>query len=243
MSSREKFAETQLPPIEAFHDNLKDEPLSQEDYTRAQQVWSRYGMCNMQHYHDHYLVSDVLLLADILESFRQTVRSEHGLDFLHFITLPSLAWAMALKHTQAKLDLITDADTYLMIENSVRGGIATISQRYASANNPYVDQYDERQDKRFITYLDADSLYATAQSQPLPVGNFRFLAETEMHDFNLDSIEPDAEIGYIVECDLQYPPHLHDLHNDYPMAPEHLTVTKDMLSPFALRLLDPKRPW
>jgi len=73
MSSRNKFAETQLPPIEAFHDILKDEPLSQEDYTRAQQVWSRFDMCSMQQYHDHYLLTDVLLLADVFEYFRRSV--------------------------------------------------------------------------------------------------------------------------------------------------------------------------
>jgi len=64
-----------------------------------------------------------------------------------------------------------------------------------------------------------------------------------MCDFDLDGIEADAEIGYIVECNLEYPPHLHHMHNDYPLAPEHLTVTRDMLSPFAVSLLDPNRPW
>ena len=148
---------------------------------------------------------------------------------------------MALKHTQARLDLITDADAYLMIENSMRGGIATISQRYSSANNPYVDGYDESEEKRYITYLDANSLYATAQSEPLPVGNFRFLTDAEMRDFHLEGIRADAEIGYIVECDLEYPSHLHDMHNDYPLAPEHVTVTREMLSPFAVSLLEPRK--
>jgi len=243
MSSRDKFAETQLPPIGAFHDNLKDDPLKQEDYDRAQQVWSKYGMQNMRQYHDHYLLTDVLLLSDVFEHFRQTIMLAHNLDCLHFITLPSLAWAMALKHTEVELDLLTDPEAYLMIEHSLRGGIATISQRYASANNPLVEGYDDSQPSRYITYLDANSLYATAQSEPLPVGNFRFLDADEVRNFDLDSIEANAEIGYIVECDLEYPEHLHDHHNDYPMAPEHLTVTSDMLSPFAVSLLDPSRPW
>ena len=243
MTSRDTFAETQLPPIAAFHDNLKDEPLKQEDYDRAQQVWSKYHMQNMQQYHDHYLLTDVLLLTDVFEHFRQTVMLEHKLDCLHFITLPSLAWATALKHTRVELDLLTDPDAYLMIENSMRGGIASISQRYASANNPLVEGYDDSESSRYITYLDANSLYATAQSEPLPVGNFRFLDADEIRNFDLASIEADADIGYIIECDLEYPATLHDLHNDYPMAAEHLTVTREMLSPFAVKLLDPSRPW
>ena len=244
MSSREKFAEKQLPPIESFHDTLKDEPLKQEDYVRAQETWSRYGMQNMQAYHDHYLMTDVLLLADVFERFRGMIMSEHNLDCLHFITLPSLAWAMALKYTGVKLDLITDPDAYLMLENSLRGGIASISQRYTLANNPHVaETYDDSKPSRYITYLDANSLYATAQCAPLPVGNFRFLEADEIANFDLDGIEADAEVGYIVECDLEYPAELHDLHNDYPMAPEHLTVSEDMLSPFAVSLFDPSRPW
>jgi len=144
MSWRDKFEETQLPPIEAFHDSLKDEPLKEKDYVHAQQTWSKYSMQNMQQYHDHYLLTDVLLLADVCEYFRKTIMFEHNLDCLHFITLPSLAWAMALKYTGVKLYLITDLDAYLMLENSLRSGIATISQRYSLANNPLVPEtYDD----------------------------------------------------------------------------------------------------
>ena len=146
---------------------------------------------------------------------RKTYSMErHKLDCLHFVTLPALAWAMALKYTDAKLDLITDPDIYLTIEGGMRGGIATISKRHAVANNPDVEGYDPTQPNRYITYLDANSLYATAQSQPLPVGDFRILTEQEMSDFDLDSIAADAPTGYILECDIQYPEHLHDLHND-----------------------------
>jgi len=135
---------------------------------------------------------------------------------------------MALKHTDAELDLITDPEAYLMLETYLRGGIATISKRYASANIKHV-----------VGYNDSNSLYATAQSEPLPVGNFRFLDEIEIEKFSLYSIAADATIGYIIECDLTYPDHLRDAPNDYPMAPEHLTVTRDMLSDYAVSLLDP----
>jgi len=252
MSCREKFEETELPPIECFHDTLKDEPLKEEDYERAKQTWTRFNITNMREYHDHYLLTDVLLLVDVLEHFRQTVIKGHKLDCLHYITLPSLAWSMALKHTDVELDLITDPDMYLLVENNLRGGIATISKRYAAANNPCVEGYDATQPHTYLSYLDANSLYATAQSEPLPVGEFKFLTEEEVRDFDLDSVAPDAKVGYIIECDLEYPASIHDLHNDYPMAPEHLTVTKEMLSPFAANLLECRpspsrdrsgRPW
>jgi len=105
MTGRDKFKETQLPPIEAFHDDFRDEPLDEQDYERAQRV-------TMKEYHDHYLLMDVLLLADVFENFRRSVMKRHKLDCLHFVTLPALAWSMALKYTDAKLDLITDPDIY-----------------------------------------------------------------------------------------------------------------------------------
>jgi len=150
---------------------------------------------------------------------------------------------MALKHTKAELDLITDPDMYLMIENNLRGGVATISKRYASANNPYVEGYDSDKPHNYIIYLDANNLYGHAQSQYLPIGNFRFLNEDEIKDLDLMSVAPDSATGYIVECDLTYPTDLHNLHSDYPMAPDHLTIKREMLSPFVVGLLDPERPW
>ena len=104
VSSSEKFEETQLPPIEAFHDSLKDEPLKQEDYVRAQQTWSKYGMQNMQQYHDHYLLTDVLLLADVFEYFRKTIMSEHNLDCLHFVTFLGLGDGVEVHRRQAGFD-------------------------------------------------------------------------------------------------------------------------------------------
>ena len=243
MTSEKKFKETQLPSIDAFYDTLKGEALDPADYQRAQYIWNHFKIQNMKQYHDHYLLSDVLLLADVFENFRISVYNEHKLDCLHFVTLPSLAWSAALHHTKARLDLITDPEMYLMIENSMRGGIATISHRYASANNPSVEDYDSTKKHGYITYLDANSLYATAQSEPLPVGDFRFLTDVEVSEFDLVSIAPDSKTGYIIECDLEYSDILHDKHSDYPMAPEHLTVTKDMLSSFSLGLLDQNHHW
>jgi len=144
---------------------------------------------------------------------------------------------MALKHTQAELDLITDPEAYLMIENSIRGGIATISNRYAKANKPLVEDFDPSLPTSFITYLDANNLYGASQSEPLPVGDFKFLTQDEISNLDIMSVPEDSSIGFIVDCDLDYPSHLHDTHSDYTLAPEHLTVSSEMLSPFVRDLL------
>ena len=180
MTGPEKFQETQLPSINCFYDNLKDEPLKPEDYERANAIWDQFGIRNLREYHDLYLKMDVLLLTDVFENFREAVFRQHKLDCLHFVTLPLLAWQMALKHTEAELELITDPEAYLMIENNIRGGIATISERYASANNPYLPDFEETVERQYITYLYANSLYATAQSEPLPLSGFAFLTDEEV---------------------------------------------------------------
>jgi len=237
MTDRSKFDETRLPPNDAFYNTLNDEPLSDEDYDRAHKIWNHYGIENLRQYHDHYLLSDVLLLADVFEYFRRDVLQKHNLDCLYYPTLPSIAWSMALKHTQAELDFITDPGAYLMIENSIRGGIATISNRYAKANNPLVEDFDPSLPTSFIAYLDANNLYGASQSELLPMGDFKFLTQDEISNLDIMSVPEDSPVGFIVDCDLDYPSHLHDAHSDYPLAPEHFTVSPEMLSPFVSDLL------
>jgi len=166
--------------MESFYDTLNDEPLQEKNSQRAQEIWSHFNTRTLQQYHDHYLKSDVLWLADVMKNFRNIIYSEHGLDCLHFITLSSLAWARALKYTEAELELITDPDVYLMVENSMRGGIATISHRHAVANNPLVEGYDPSKPHSWIQYLNANNLYGCSMSQPLPVGQFQFMEEQEI---------------------------------------------------------------
>jgi len=73
MTGRDKFAETQLPPIEAFYNTLEDESCTPKNYDRAREIWAHYNMKTMQNYHDQYLLSDVLLLADVFQNFRNSV--------------------------------------------------------------------------------------------------------------------------------------------------------------------------
>ena len=142
-------------------------------------------------------MSNVLLLADVFEHFRRDVFQKHGLDCLYYPTLSSLAWSMALKHTHVELNLITDKDAYLMIENSIRGGIATISKRYARANNPLVKGYDLSKPITYIIYLNANNLYGKAQCEPLPVGEFKFLTDEEIEQLDLTTVADDSSTGYI----------------------------------------------
>jgi len=226
-----RFEETTLPEKSKFYNDLTETPISDRDYEHARVVWDHFGMQTFKDYHDFYMKSDVMLLSDCFESFRQCMITTHGLDCLYFPTLPSMTLQIALKMTQIELDLITDPDQYLLLENSIRGGLSYVAHRYAKANNPSLPDFDPERPITHLCYFDANSLYATCQTYQLPVGNFRFLTEEEIENFDVNSISDDNSTGYILEVDLTYPPSLHHSHSSYPLCPDHMTVHESMLSP------------
>lgn len=195
-------------------------------------------MQSLGDYHDLYVKADVLALADVFENFRDICLNYYGLDAAHFYTSPGLAWQAALKMTRVKLELLTDIDMHLFIEKGLRGGISMISHRHAKANNKYIPDYDKNKPNSHVMYLDANNLYGWAMSQALPVKGFRWLDEFEIENLDVNDIEDDSENGYVFEVDLEYPTKLHDNHNEYPLAPEKIKVTEDMLSPYAKTLLE-----
>ena len=230
VSSLDKLSETQLPPKEEFYSKLNDEHISDEDYKHAIRVWDTLGCKTIKDYHDIYLKSDVLLLADVFENFRKTCLKHYKLDPAHYYTSPGLAWDACLKTTGQHLQLLSDYDMLMMFEKGIRGGITHISKRYAEANNKYIKNYNPEKESTYIQYLDANNLYGWAMSQNLPTHGFKWMKNITME--KVDEIMEKANSsmnnlgkkGYIFEVDLEYPDHLWDKHNDYPLAPERLKV-------------------
>ncbi|XP_075209864.1 uncharacterized protein LOC142317311 [Lycorma delicatula] len=233
MTHVNKFFETQLPPQMAFYSTLRRENITDDDYTHAQNVWETFDCNTLGDYHDLYLLSDVLLLADVFENFRNTSMQYYGLDPCHFYSTPHFTWNAMLKFTRQKLELLTDIDMHLFVEKGTRGGVAMISNRYAKANNPNIpDQYDPSEPTSWVQYYDCNILYGTAMVEPLPYANFRWLSSEEINILNINNVDDCGEKGYILEVDLEYPQHLHDRHKDYPLAPERLVPVDEMLSPY-----------
>ena len=129
VDSMKKLDETRLPPKEAFYAKLTEEGITDEDYQNVQTVWKEFNIESMKYYHNLYNLSDVLLLADIFENFRNICINHYGLDPAWYFSAPRLAWDAALKITKVHLELLSDADMLLMIESGIRGGISIISHR------------------------------------------------------------------------------------------------------------------
>ena len=231
MDSFERFNEESLPPKEAFYSKLKMEGITDEDYEHAQRVWESRECNTLQDYHDLYLATDTVILADIFENFRETCLKHYGLDPAHYYTSPGLSWDALLKKTGVKLELLTDYDMHLFIEQGTRGGISTEMKRFSKANNPYLAGYDPEKESVYIIYLDANNQYGWAMSQPLPVGDFRWTRRMPTEK-QIMSWRPDRKRGFILEVDLEYPQELHDKHNSYPLAPEASQVPQEWFSPY-----------
>ena len=219
MDSLERFKENKFPPKEAFYSRLIGEGISDEDLKHAKKVWKVFGMKTLQDYHDLYNVTDVLLLVDVFENFRNVCMENYKLDPAHYFTAPGLAWDACLKITDVELELLSDIDMLLMIEKGIRGGVSMISNRHAKANNKYMgESFNEKDPFKYIIYLDANNLYGWAMSKPLPTHGFEWMKVDELEAWELHSC--------ILEVDLECPKDLHDLYNDYPLAPEQIVVNK-----------------
>ena len=105
--------------------------ICEDDYQHAQKVWEEFGIRDLGDYQDLHLRTDVVLLANEYEAFRDTCLRHYSLDPVHFYTSPGLAWKACLKHTGIKFELLTDPDMLLMFERGIRGGITQAVRKYA----------------------------------------------------------------------------------------------------------------
>ena len=122
MDNWERFNETSLPSKESFYSNLNMGDVDDIDYRYGNNVFNKFKLNNLGDYHNLYMQSDTLL-ADVFENFRDMCLKEYELDPAHFLSLPGLAWQACLKKTNIELELLTDCDMLLMVEEGIRGGI------------------------------------------------------------------------------------------------------------------------
>ena len=220
MDKEEKFNDTKLPPREAFYSKLSGRGITEKDYKHACNVWNSFKMKTFKEYHELYNITDVLLLADVFENFRDICLKNYGLDPVYYFTAPGLAWDACLKITDIDLELLSDVNMLLMFEKGIRGGISIISNRYGEANNKYMGKgFNKNKPSKYLMYLDANNLYGCAMSEKPPTHGFKWLTGGEIEKIyeNQHNLN---KMPCILEVDLEYPENLHDLHNDYPLYPE-----------------------
>jgi hypothetical protein len=252
-----RLNDTELPSKDKFYSTLKQEGITDEEYQHAQEVWNTFNCKTLKDYHNLYLKTDVLILADAFEQFRDFFLHYHNIDPCYCFSAPGLTWQCGLRYTDIQLELLTDYDMLLMFEKGIRGGFSgVLGPRHVKAFNKYTPNYrgngnrilDDHEMKecmerlkrgenlndflteKFLLYLDANNLYGWAMSQKLPTRDFKWEAN---EDYYKDI--PEGR-GCLVECDLEYPDKFKT--RKYPLAPEHMAATENMLSDYQLNLLE-----
>ena len=227
MDSIEKLKDTEPPPQQAFYSKLSGHGINNYCYKHVLNVWKTFKMKTLKEYHEVYNITDVLLLADIFENFRDLCLKNYGLDPVYYYTAPGLAWDAMLKMTKINLELLSDIDMLLMVEKGIRGGVSMISNRYGKANNKYMKDYNKKEASKYLMYVDANNLYGWAMAQKLPIHSFKWMTEKELKNlFKVQVVQFWERTPCILEVDLEYPEELHDLHNDYPLCPERVECDK-----------------
>ncbi len=234
MDGPERFNETKLPEFSMWKNSLSGDEISitQSEFEQALKVFNSFKCRNLKDYHDLYLTVDTLQLACVFEQFRRTPHKSYGLDAAQYFSASNLSGDAYLKLCDARIELITNREHLEIAENLKRGGVASVfSNRFFQANNKLLDNYDETEPSTFGFMIDANNLYGgIMEKEFLPLSGFKI-----METFDLEcllSTPSDSDVGYILELDLEYPEELHDLHSDFPLAPEKTVVEELWLSPY-----------
>ena len=234
IDSMDKFKE-KIPGQEYFYNELTEETVSDQDYQMLLDLCERFGLKYLGELSDLYVQLDTLLLADIFENLRETSMKAIGLDPSHFCTAPGLSWAGALKFSKAELEIPSEMEFINFVDSNVRGGIAQGSIPFSRANNPQMKDYNEEEPDSYIYMFDCNGLYARSMQEKLPCGGFCKVPPNSEDWLNIDT---EGEHGYFLEVTLNYPKHLHDLHDGFPLCPYHDSPSLSDLSNYQKKMAE-----
>ena len=178
---------------------------------------------NLSDYHDLYVQSDTLLVADLFENFRNKCNKIYELDPAHFFVCTWTRMANLFKKdkSKVKIELLTNIDMLLIVEKGTGGGIWHLIHQYVKTNNEYMKSYDKDMESSYLEYLDVNNLHGWALSQKRPVNGFEWVEElSQFREDFIKFFEQDSNKGYFLEVDVEYPKNSLSLHSDLLFLPE-----------------------
>jgi hypothetical protein len=208
----EMFDKSPILPIEAFYNDLKGKPCKQHRYDSYLQLVKERNYKNFGELHYDYLLSDVVLLAEVFTHYRKVCMENYSLDPAQFPTSPSFTIANFLKRSRVELELITDIDMFHFISSALRGGMCSVGE--INFSNVY-----NRKGYHIIGF-DMNSLYPTVMRFPLPKGEFQWVSVDEGIRMLSEYKLTESEYGYYLEVDIEVPKEIHDYVSAYPLFPE-----------------------
>ena len=175
----------------------------------------------------------VLLLVDVFDKFRNNSLKNHGLCPSHYLSAPALNWNVRLNVKEVGLEVIPDPDLYILFKDRMRRAVSYIYNRYSKASNKYLKSYDQKQESKCITYLDASNVCGYGMSKFLPTSCFKL---RDPKEFGLNKYTSNSSKGCVLEVDLEYPKELRELHN--PLTQDKTEIKREMLSNYQLEIAD-----
>jgi hypothetical protein len=228
--------ETSVPTRERFHSNLRGGTISESEYVSVHEMWEAAGCKNLRDYMRIYLIIDVLLLTEVFEKFRKTLKNAYILDPVHFVSAPGFAMQSALYDNKMKFALIQDYDLLNSIAQHTRGGFVTVVKPYCKLNNIHTPDYDPTKPSSSAIFLDFNSMYAELLCTKLPVGEIYEFSVEEVEKFDLKE-SCRGEYTYIVSVDTKISPEIARKTDDLPLTLTHMNVTHDDLSDYTKEVL------
>jgi len=218
---------TSFPPRWAFFNDLNQEHISEEAYEHGLKVWDAFQCQTMAQYCSLYNSSDTILLAEAVMTMRNMVAKHFDLDMLQYLSLPHLTKdCMLYSNPDLSIEYMHDPEMIEMVRRGIRGGVSFISTRFVDVKA----LSDKFKTPYSCLYADCNNLYGHAMKMKLPVGQYEFMSQEELDNFDPMSVDPDDEHGYILEVELLYPPNMHKIHSSYPLAPENVEVGEEDLT-------------
>ena len=232
-----KLKEKKLPDIKYFHTSLNNTKCSTDDYHYAKEIYKYFTCKETTDYNDLYVITGLLLLADVFTSYRKKMYEIYGLDSLCCTSAPGFSNREMLKMTNIENKLVTNVDMHLMIENGIRAGRCESIYYHAKANNKYVDPNFNKEKESCIISLDENSLYASAMCYKLPYGETKF--DHTISNYTTEyilNLNPYGQHLFVFVVDIHYPKKFHDRDFEFPILCDQSVLpndkTKKLMSTF-----------
>ena len=183
--SPEHYAEKCLPPLHKFISKLTGKSITLERYEELQKIWDSFGCRTLEEFLEIYLESDVLMLADIFENFRNNCLKYYHLDPANYVSAPSLSYHAMLLLSKVVIEPYPSLEIYRMLQRAKHGGLSQVTTRYVRAVNSkskiirdYFNDPDFNEKYRTVMpyYLDCNQLYPSAMLYALPVGGYKIIS-------------------------------------------------------------------
>ena len=198
---------------------MKD--IIDKEYEEVQLFYKNMGFKNLREYLECYLTSDITLLADVFNNFKNLIYDEFQLDCIKYVSSPSLSKDCGLKYVGCKILHIQDVNIFNFVKNSIMGGISNAIQPFTKLDN----------DNECIVYNDVSSLYPNELSKKLPYKDYKFVEE-----FNENRYGMDKNYGCIILCDVKATDKIRNdcLQKQNPMLVSKCLITDENLSEYQL---------